>query len=164
MHPMAEKIKERFPSEFVGTKEYAGDLMVQVKKDKIVEIMRFIYDDPDLDFDMMTEIITVDYPNDEERFEAVYQIYSTRKMHRIRIKVRIKEDDCNIDSVTGIWNGANLMEREAFDMMGIRFNNHPDLRRILMPEDYNEGYPLRKEFPIKGKGWRHTYDFIPKME
>ncbi|MBI5747359.1 MAG: NADH-quinone oxidoreductase subunit C [Nitrospirae bacterium] len=163
MNEMAERIQSRFPEGFIGAKEFAGDIIVNIRKGQVLDILRFLNQDPDLDFDMMTEIITVDYPEDNERFEVVYQIYSTRKMHRIRVKARVKEDDSSIDSVTGIWKGADFMEREAFDMMGIRFNNHPDLRRILMPEDYDEGYPLRKDFPIKGKGWRHTYDFIPKM-
>ena len=95
-----------------------------------------------------------------ERFEVVYEVYSIRKRHRIRIKTRVPEHDCRVDSMTDIWMGADFMEREVFDMMGIRFNHHPDLRRILMPDDYTEGYPLRKDFPVQGKGWRDTFDFL----
>jgi len=72
----------------------------------------------------------------------------------------VTEEDSTIDSVTGIWKGAEFMEREVFDMMGIRFNNHPDHRRILMPDEYDEGWPLRKDFPLAGKGWRDTFEFI----
>ena len=102
----------------------------------------------------------VDWPDDEERFEVVYEVYSIRKRHRIRIKTRVPEHDCLVDSMTDLWMGADFMEREVFDMMGIRFNHHPDLRRILMPDDYTEGYPLRKDFPVQGKGWRDTFDFL----
>ncbi len=115
--------------------------------------------DPSLDFDYPVHITSVDYPNEPERFEVVYEFYSIAKNHRVRLKARVPEDDCTIDSVTAFWPGANFLEREVYDMMGIRFNNHPDLKRILLPDDYDEGYPLRKNFPIQGRGWRDTFDF-----
>ncbi len=162
MHPIAQKIKERFPDEFVETKEYSGQLAVTVKKKRVVEICRFLHDDPELAFDHITDVTAVDYPNDEERFEVVYHFYSIPKNHRIRLKARVREEDCTIDSVTGIWQGANFMEREAYDLMGIRFNGHPDLRRILLTDDF-EGHPLRKDYPVEGKGWRNTFEFLPKI-
>jgi NADH-quinone oxidoreductase subunit C len=103
----------------------------------------------------------VDWPESKERFEMVYEFYSIRRRQRIRLKARVTEEDCTIDSVVGIWKGAEFMEREVYDMMGIRFNHHPDLRRILLPEEYDEGYPLRKDFPLVGKGWRDTFEFLP---
>ncbi len=109
---------------------------------------------------MVTDICSVDFPNEEPRFEMVYLFYSIEKNHRICLKARVPEEDCSIDSVTGIWKGAEFMEREVYDMMGITFNNHPDLRRILMTEDYDEGFPLRKDFPVEGKGWRDTFEFL----
>ena len=163
MHSIAEKIKARFPEEFVESREHRGQLAVSVKKDRIVEICRFLHDNPDLAFNHITDVTAVDYPNDEERFEVVYHFYSIPKNQRIRLKARVREEDCAIDSVTGIWKGANFMEREAYDLMGIRFNGHPDLRRILLTDDF-DGYPLRKDYPVEGKGWRNTFEFFPKSE
>ena len=160
LHPTAEKIQAKFPEAFVSSKEWRGDLAVTVKKEAIVPVCRTLHDDPEMDFDYIVHVSSVDYPEDEARFEVVYEFYSIRRRQRIRIKARVTEDDCAIDSVTGIWKGADFMEREVFDMMGIRFNNHPDHRRILLPDEYDEGYPLRKDFPLAGKGWRDTFEFI----
>jgi NADH-quinone oxidoreductase subunit C len=162
MNPIAQKIKERFPGEFLEAKEYRGQLAVTVQKDRIVEICRFLHDDPELAFNHITDVTAADYPNDEERFEVIYHFYSISKNQRIRLKARVREEDCTIDSVAGIWQGANFMERETYDLMGIRFNGHPDLRRILLTDDF-EGHPLRKDYPVEGKGWRNTFEFLPKI-
>ena len=164
MNPASQKIQEKFPDFFVEAKEAFGELTVTVKREKIVEVCRFLHDDPALDFDHITEVCSVDFPNETPRFEVVYHFYSIRKNHRIRVKARVPEDDCTIDSITGIWKGADFMEREAYDMMGIVFNHHPDLRRILMTEDYDEGFPLRKDFPVEGRGWRDTFEFLKQIE
>lgn len=160
MHPIAQKIQERFPEAFVEAVEALGELSVSVQREKIVEVCRFLHDDPELSFDMITDVCSNDFPNEEPRFEMIYQLYSVGHNRRIRIKARVPEEDCTIDTVTGIWKGANFLEREVYDMMGIVFNNHPDLRRILMTEDYDEGFPLRKDFPVEGKGWRDTFEFL----
>ena len=160
MHPTAQKIQAKFPEAFLSSAEWRGDLAVMIKKEAIVPVCRFLHDDPGMEFDYIVHVSSVDWPETPERFEVVYEFYSIRRRHRIRIKARVTEGDCAIDSVTGIWKGADFMEREVFDMMGIRFNNHPDLRRILMPDEYDEGYPLRKDFPLAGKGWRDTFEFI----
>ncbi|MFQ5455416.1 MAG: NADH-quinone oxidoreductase subunit C [Nitrospirota bacterium] len=157
MNPIVQKIKERFSDAFLGTYEFAGDLTISVKKEKVFDICRLLHDDTEMDFDYIIDICSVDYPEEEERFEVVYHFYSIKNRQRIRIKARVREDACTIDSVCDIWKGANFMEREVYDMMGIRFNNHPDLRRILMTDDF-EGYPLRKDFPVKGNGWRDRLD------
>ncbi|MBA3754165.1 MAG: NADH-quinone oxidoreductase subunit C, partial [Nitrospira sp.] len=88
---------------------------------------------------------------------VVYQLLSLPHRRRIRLKARVTEDVPNIASVTGIWKGAEFMEREVYDLMGIIFVGHPDLRRILLPEDYEEGHPLRKDFPTEGRGWRSSF-------
>jgi len=163
MHSIAEKIKGRFPDEFVEAREHRGQLAVTVRKDRIVEVCRFLHDDPELAFNHITDVTAVDYPNDEERFEVVYHFYSIPKNQRIRLKARVREEDGTIDSVAGIWRGANFMEREVYDLMGIRFNGHPDLRRILLTDDF-EGHPLRKDYPVEGRGWRNTFEFLPKSE
>lgn len=160
MHPDALKIQQKFPQAFVSAKEWRGDLAVSIKPEAVVPVCRYLHDDPEMAFDYIVHISSVDYPEDEFRFEVVYEFYSLRRRRRIRIKARLSEAEPEIGSVTGIWKGADYMEREVFDMMGIRFAGHPDLRRILMPDEYDEGYPLRKDFPLAGKGWRDTFEFI----
>lgn len=157
---LVEPIQERFPEGIVSAGEWRGDVAVTVTREAIHAVCRFLRDDPRMDFDYFVHVSSVDWPDEAERFEVVYEVYSIRHRQRIRIKARVPEHDPYIDSMTDIWKGADFMEREVFDMMGIRFRNHPDLRRILMPDDYAEGYPLRKDFPLQGKGWRDTFDFL----
>ena len=160
MHPLAESVQARFPQGVVSVYEWRGDIAVTVTCDQVHDVCRYLRDDTSMDFDYMVHVSSVDWPDEEERFEVVWEVYSIRHRHRIRIKTRVPEDDCYVDSMTDVWRGAEFMEREVFDMMGIRFKNHPDLRRILMPDEYNEGWPLRKDFPLQGKGWRDTFDFL----
>ena len=158
-HPVAQQVKARFPEAYLGAVRYRGDLSVHIRREGLVEVCTHLRDDPALDFDYPVHITSVDDPNAEERFEVVYELFSIRKRHQVRLKTRVPEDDCVIDSVTGVWAGANYLEREVYDMMGIRFRGHPELKRILLPDDYDEGYPLRKNFPVQGKGWRDTFTF-----
>jgi NADH-quinone oxidoreductase subunit C len=160
MHPLVGRIQEAFPAGFVGATEWRGDVAVTVTRDKLHSVAQFLRDDRAMDFDYIVHVSSVDWPDAEERFEVVWEFYSIRKRHRIRLRTRVPEADCIVDSLTDLWKGADFMEREVYDMMGIRFRNHPDLRRILMPDDYTEGYPLRKDFPLRGKGWRDTFDFL----
>jgi NADH-quinone oxidoreductase subunit C len=157
---IAERIQQKYPDAVTKVVEWRGDLSVTVTRDCLHDVARLLHDDPALDFDYIVHVSSVDWPEDEERFEVVYELYSIRKRHRIRLKTRVPEATCEVDSLTDIWKGAEFMEREVFDMMGIRFRRHPDLRRILMPDDYTEGYPLRKDFPLRGKGWRDTFEFL----
>ncbi len=150
MHPLAESIQTRFPQGVVSVYEWRGDVAVTITREQVHDVCRYLRDDPNMDFDYMVHVSSVDWPDEAERFEVVWEVSSIRKRHRIRIKTRVPEDDCFVDSMTDIWRGADFMEREVFDMMGIRFNNHPDLRRILMPDEYTEGWPLRKDFRLHG--------------
>ncbi len=159
-HPISQKIREQFPSAYVGSTLFRGDLSVHINKEYLVDLCRFLHDDPELDFDYPVHISSVDYMGEKERFEMVYEFFSVKKRHQVRLKTRVSEKACAVDSVTGIWRGANFLEREVYDMMGIKFNNHPDLRRILLPDEYDEGYPLRKNFPVEGRGWRDTFEFL----
>ncbi|MEO2054452.1 MAG: NADH-quinone oxidoreductase subunit C [Nitrospira sp.] len=159
MKDIVVKIKEQYPDAFLSSKIDFGELTITLKREGLLEVCRYLHDEPSLDFDFISDICSVDFPNESPRFEMIYQFYSIDKNRRIRVKARVPEEDCLIDSVVEIWKGANFMEREVYDMMGIRFNNHPDLRRILMTEDYSEGYPLRKDFPVEGFGWRDKFDF-----
>ncbi|MEN8263248.1 MAG: NADH-quinone oxidoreductase subunit C [Nitrospirota bacterium] len=151
MEPLeiVEKLKGKFLNEIVDVTQFRDQVFVSLKKEKIVEICRYLHDDPDIYMEYLADLCGVDYPEKRYRFEVVYNLYSLRHNHRLMLKAQLSEDDPNIDSVVEIWNGANWHEREACDMYGILFNNHPDLRRILMPEDW-EGYPLRKDYPLKG--------------
>jgi NADH-quinone oxidoreductase subunit C len=152
---VAEKIKEKYPDEVLVVREFAGQISVTLKKEKILEISRYLHDDPELSFDYLRDICGVDYLGKKgKRFEVVYHLYSMKHRHMVRLKAEVGEEDAKIDSVTPVWAGANWHEREAFDMCGIIFNGHPDLRRVLLPEDW-EGYPLRKDYPLKGseKEW-----------
>ena len=160
MDTLAQLLQHEFPSAFVKAVEWRGDLAVTVRREWLYEVGKFLHDDRDMDFDYIVHVSSVDWPEDEERFEVVYEMYSIRKRRRIRVKTRVPEQDCEVPSLVGIWKGADFMEREVYDMMGIRFKNHPDLRRILLPDDYSEGYPLRKDFPVRGKGWRDTFEFL----
>jgi NADH-quinone oxidoreductase subunit C len=150
---IAKMIEEKFAGQVTGTTEYAGQVAVSLKKDLIRDVCLFLRDEPSLAMDHLVDITAVDYsryPGDTgPRFEVVYNLISTTHRHRIRLKVRVPEDAPRVDSVAAIWQTANWHERETFDLMGIQFAGHPDLRRILLPEDW-EGHPLRKEYPLKG--------------
>ncbi len=146
---IAENIKEKFPLDVVDITVFSDQVSVSVKKDKIIDICRYVREYPDISMDYLSDLCGVDYPERRFRFEVVYNLFSLKHRHRIRIKALIPKDDPSIDSVVQIWSGANWHEREACDMFGIVFNGHPDLRRILMPEDW-EGHPMRKDYPLEG--------------
>ena len=150
---IAKTIEERFPGQVLGTSTYAGQVGVSVKPEMIVDICRFLHDEPSIRMDHLADLTAVDYstyPGDKGlRFEVVYNMISMSLHHRIRLKARLPEDNPRIDTVTPVWHTANWHERETYDLMGIIFNGHPDLRRILLAEDW-EGHPLRKEYPLKG--------------
>lgn len=166
MHPVIEKLQTRFPQAVLSAHEdeSRSEVTVHIAPSNLVEVTRFLHDDPSTAFDHLTDICAADYPDDFERFEILYQLLSLPHRRRLRIAVRVPEDEPKVASVTGIWKGANFLEREVFDLMGIRFDGHPDLRRILLPEDFDEGYPLRKDFPTEGRGWRSRFDFLPQFE
>ena len=166
MHRVLETLQSKFPSTMVSVREdqMRGDLSVQVSAEGLSEVAKFLHDDPALAFDHITDICSADYPDDLERFEVIYHFLSLPTGTRIRVKARVPEENPSIASVSHIWKGANFLEREVYDLMGIRFEGHPDLRRILLPEDFDEGYPLRKDFPAEGKGWRSNFDFLPKLD
>jgi len=150
---IAKMVEEKFAGQVTGTMNYAGQVGVMLKKEMIKDVCLFLRDEPSLKMDHLADLTAVDfsrYPGDTgPRFEVVYNMISIVHRHRIRLKVRVPEEDPRIDSVASIWQTANWHERETYDLMGITFDGHPDLRRILLPEDW-EGHPLRKEYPLKG--------------
>jgi NADH-quinone oxidoreductase subunit C len=139
----------RFPDAVYEPYEgLGGDDCVFVKKDRIVEVCRFLRDD--LKFNYAPYITAVDYLGEDPRFEVVYNLLSTTTNARIRLRVKVPEADCVVPSVTSIWRGADWFERYCYDMYGIRFTDHPDLRRLFMYDEF-VGYPLRKDYPLRGR-------------
>lgn len=141
------KLKEAFSDCVLEVKEFRGETTVVVKKERIVEICTFLK--KELGFNFLTDLCGVDYLGQTPRFMVVYQLYNIGSHQRLRLKAPVEENDSKVDTVSGVWATANWLERECWDLMGISFNNHPDLRRILMPADW-QGHPLRKDYPVQG--------------
>ncbi len=143
-------LEAKFADEIVEVVEFRGDTTVEVKPDRIVEIMTALRDGHDTGFKYLSMIAGMDYSPASPRFGVVYNLYSHKHHGRITLKARLADDQSPaIDSVASVWSTAIWHEREAYDMMGIRFNGNPDLRRILMPTDW-VGHPQRKDYPLKG--------------
>lgn len=142
-----KKISERFGDAVTSSHQNLGQDTVVIDKSKIVELGRFLKEDPDLQFEFLMDLTAVDYWKRKPRFEVVYHVVSHTKGLRLRVKVELAEPDPEVDTLSTVWKGANWYEREVFDMYGIRFKDHPDLRRILMYPEF-EGHPLRKDYPI----------------
>src|ERR1700690_1139293 len=152
MEPLAiaEKIKEQFQDEVLDIREFRGQATVTVKKGRIVDICRYLHDEPSLYLYFLVDLCGLDYLGKKEnRFAVLYNLYSVRHRHRIMLKAEVPESSLSIDSVVPVWAGVNWHERECYDLFGIVFKGHPDLRRILLPEDW-DGHPLRKDYPLKG--------------
>ena len=125
-----------------------GQAVVVVERGALLATLRTLRDHPELRFEMLSDVTAVDYLGRTPRFEVIYQLYSITNNLRLRVKVPLGEDDPSVPSATGLWKSANWAERETWDMFGIRFTGHPDLRRILMYEEF-EGHPLRKDYPLQ---------------
>jgi NADH-quinone oxidoreductase subunit C len=145
-HTALEKLREAFPQAVLSTSAARGDETALVQREYIKAVCRFLRDDPDLQFDLPTDLTCVDALGRTPRFDVVYHLYSTTKKHRIRLKAMLPEEDPVIDSVVEVWPGFGWSEREAYDMYGVRFAGHPDLRRILLYDEF-VGHPLRKDYP-----------------
>lgn len=127
-----------------------GETTVIVPREHIVAACSFLKTTPGLDFDMLPDLCGFDRgPEEEPRFEVNYHLFSTTRYHRLRLKVVLNEEDMRVPTVTGVWRTANWHERETYDLFGVVFDGHPDLRRILLPEDW-QGHALRKDFPLRG--------------
>lgn len=147
-----ELVKGKFPGEVTDQGSFAGQSWAVLGKGRVADICRYLKEDPDIKMDYLIDITAVDYIPRAPRFEVVYQLRSMKHGHRLRLKVPVEEKDAAIQSVTSVWRTANWHERETYDMFGIEFTGHPELRRILMPDDW-EGFPLRKDYPIEGPKW-----------
>jgi NADH-quinone oxidoreductase subunit C len=145
-HPVLLRLRERFADDVTAVHAWRGDLTAVVTAARLVEICRFLRDDSALAFDFLADVTAVDYLGSVPRFELVYHVKSLTHGHRLRVKVKVSEDDARVPSVVDVWRGADWLERETWDMYGIRFDGHPDLRRIYLYEEF-EGHPLRKDYP-----------------
>jgi NADH-quinone oxidoreductase subunit C len=145
-HPLVDAIKERFGDGFIKAYSFITQNQIEIKKERIVEIMTFLRDNTIMPFDYLVDETAVHWPK-EEQFEMVYILYSFKNNERLRVKARLKEWE-TIESVVTVWSTADWLEREVYDMFGVRYANHPDLRRILLPEDW-VGYPLRKDYNLR---------------
>jgi len=148
--PFVAALQREHP-EWVGEVITAfGEYTVVVPREHLVAACSFLKTSPETQFNFLADICGADRgPEEEPRFEVNYHLFSTTKHHRVRIKVLLNEEDTHVETVTGIWKTANWHERETFDLFGVIFDNHPDLRRILLPDDW-QGHALRKDFPLRG--------------
>ena len=146
------RLRGRLGAAIVDTHEQHGDATAVVDRNALLDALRFCRDEPALSFDVLMDLAGADYlkyPGREDgpRFEVVYHLCSLSHNHRVRLKVRVDEDDAVVPSTVPLWPIANWLEREVWDMFGVRFAGHPDLRRLLMYEEF-VGHPLRKDYPI----------------
>ena len=132
-----------------GAKFDRDELTVWIDRDQIVPACLFLRDHPTLQFNMLSDVTAVDWFPEEPRFEVVYQLLSIPRKSRLRLKVKLNGNDTKIGSVISVWQSCNFFEREVFDLFGIRFEGHPFLKRIMLPDDW-KGHPLRKDYPVEG--------------
>ncbi len=177
---LIDTVSSRFPAAVSASHAYRGDATVVLRRESLVEVARFLKEDPALQMNFLMDLTAVDYstfgkgpvpaffassgvavspslqipdldpwpgPPDAARFAVVYHFFSTAHKHRLRLVVPVEESVAEVDSLTDLWPGANWLEREVWDMFGITFRGHPDLKRILMYEEF-EGHPLRKDYPV----------------
>ncbi|PWT94569.1 MAG: NADH-quinone oxidoreductase subunit C [Blastocatellia bacterium] len=138
------------PDWFSNVVEALGEVTAIIPREELISVCSFLNSSAEFKFDFLSDLCGADKgPEEEPRFEVNYHLFSTTKHHRIRLKVLLKEEDAKVSTVTGIWRTANWHERETYDLFGVIFDGHPDLRRILLPEDW-QGHALRKDFPLRG--------------
>jgi NADH-quinone oxidoreductase subunit C len=152
MNPSVAALRERFGSAVGRALVSCGDTIVYLDGAMAVSALRWLKEDPAQQYNYLVDITAIEYRDPEQSIEVVYELFSLSRKAPLRVKIALpKNRELSVDSVVPIWNGANWLEREVFDMFGITFRGHPDLRRILMWETYAEGYPLRKDFPLRGR-------------
>lgn len=161
-HKIVKTLRAKFDGAVIEALEFLNQVSIRIDRARIVEVCSFLRDGADTKFNYLSDLTCVHYPQSPERtLEIVYNLYSISRNERVRLKVGIAEG-VSVDSVTGIWPSANWMEREVYDLFGVTFRNHPDLRRILLPPDW-EGYPLRKDYPLEFIENAWTKRHLPEM-
>jgi NADH-quinone oxidoreductase subunit C len=157
---LAARLEERFPDAIVAR----GEVTAVVDRLDLIDTLEQLRDDADLAFDHLSDVSSTDWPDRVPRFWVAYHLFSRRHRHRLRLTVGLVAEDPDVPTVTGIFPTADWQEREVFDLFGITFDGHPDLRRILMPEDW-EGHPLRKDYPLGGVGTAYKPDIrVPPID
>ena len=159
IHPAVRKLQEKFPTSTLDVKLFREEVTVTVPKKEIVEICKFLYSDPDLQYQFLTDLCGLDFFPGPPRFEVVYLLTSMKRNQRVRLKIKVGEGE-SVSSVEFVWKAANWLEREVYDLFGIPFENHPDLRRILLWDGF-DGHPLRKDFPLEGPDFDKP--FVPEV-
>ena len=154
-------IQHQFPEAVVDTLEFRGETTLVVQPDRLVEVCKFLRDDPALKFDLLSDVSAVDHYPDHPRFAVNYHLYSMENNTSLRLKVRLDGETPHVASMTGIWPGANWHEREVWDLMGVKFDGHPDPRRIFLPEDFL-GHPLRRDAAqfYEEPQFTHNFDLV----
>jgi len=148
MPKLIDQLKKQFPNFILSAHADCGDETVTVSRENLKTLVRFIKTDPNWDMNVLIDLTAVDYllVGRATRFEVVYHFYSVNFQHRLRVKVPLSEKDAECETLSDLWPIANWLEREVWDMFGIQFRNHPNMRRLLMYEEF-EGHPLRKDYP-----------------
>lgn len=157
-------LQQRFGESAIVPSRFRNNLRIHVQAERLLEVMNDLK--TECGFDMLAEIAGVDYlnyPNAKDRYGVIYALTNTTTGERLFAKVMLNDPDPTVASVYSLWKGADWLEREVFDMYGIRFEGHPDLRRILMPEECTS-FPLRKDYPLRGRGERHNFPVITRAE
>ena len=148
-NPVVEKLLQFHPGAIEDVQSFRDELTIFIRREHLRRVSEFLRDESGLSFNYLSDVTAVDlYPN-EPRFETVYHLFSLETGERLRLKARLPGDDPKVDSLVPIWPGAEAFECEVFDLFGIHFEGHPDLHRLLMPDDW-EGHPLRKDYPTEG--------------
>ncbi len=142
------KLAAQFPGVIQEVIHFRGETTIRVPKESIIAVLTFLRDDPDLRYNMLTDLTATDWPEREQRFDMIYELNSLVYNQHIRVKAAVGEEE-KIASTHALWKGAAWEERECYDMFGIIFDGHPDLKRVLLPQDW-EGFPLRKDYPLEG--------------
>ena len=160
-HPLVKKLRDKFGGAVTEASEFLGQLSIAIEPARIVEVCDFLKRDADTPFNYLSDLTCVHYPDHREApFEVIYNLYSIPANERVRLQVSV--DGEGVDSVTGVWPSADWPEREVYDLFGVKFRNHPDLRRILLPPDW-EGHPLRKDYPLEFVENRWTESHLPEF-
>jgi NADH-quinone oxidoreductase subunit C len=148
LHEFVNNLKEKNPAWVIDVKDALGEVSITIPRESVVAICWFLKSEHD--FDLLADLCGCDRGVEEDpRFEVNYHLFSTKHFNRLRLKVFLTEDEPNVNTVTDVWRTANWHERETYDLLGIKFDNHPDLRRILLPSDF-DGHALRKDYPLRG--------------